>query len=296
MKDMSVGAAPGVRLRIWPKTLGLSLLSILASILVTLALEAVFVRPFFPGMNLYIGAGIAAGVSAMLATPTIYVFLRMQARLKSLYGRVEQLAMADDLTGLMNRRCFVQTAERDFVVPGLPVGALLIDIDRFKSINDRFGHACGDAVLMRVARAIAEAAGEGRLAARLGGEEFIVLGAALSETEALALAERVRAAVARQRIVFGTDVLSVTVSIGVALAADDYTLSALMSQADLALYDAKRDAATRWCPTGRRWPSPHSRAVPAGRRRLKAPPRNRWAAPEAEPTRPPRDRRGRGGG
>ncbi len=227
-------------MRLMGRTLLLAALSVVASIGVTLLLEYLFVRPFFPGMNLYIGAGIAAGVSALLATPTIYVFLRLQARLAALYARVERLAMTDDLTGLMNRRSFLAEGERRHVAGGVPATVVLIDLDRFKTVNDRYGHAGGDAVLEQAAAAIAAVAGAHRLVARLGGEEFVVLGPCEGEEAAEILAEAIRRAIGERPVLWNGEAIGVTASIGVARLSAGVTLGAALSFADEALYRAKR--------------------------------------------------------
>ena len=154
----------------------------------------------------------------------------------------EANASTDALTGLPNRRYF---DEFSALLAGRrrsddAVGILMIDIDHFKRINDRFGHDAGDAVLRAVAGAIAGAVREGDVPARFGGEEFVILLRDPSRDVALEVAERVRAAVA------ALDLRAIgpseqTVSVGVAVqdvpgeAIDD-----LLAAADRALYRAKR--------------------------------------------------------
>jgi diguanylate cyclase (GGDEF)-like protein len=120
------------------------------------------------------------------------------------------------------------------------VGVLMIDIDRFKKLNDTFGHAVGDHVLREVAQAIAAAVREDDVPARFGGEEFAVLLRNPTPEVATEIGERVRAAVA------GLDlrklgVPAVSVSVGVAVAEEpDEPLDAVIDAADRALYRAKR--------------------------------------------------------
>jgi diguanylate cyclase (GGDEF)-like protein len=157
---------------------------------------------------------------------------------------LEQLSFTDGLTRLHNHRYFqdrlkleVKRSDRS----GESLALILLDIDEFKSLNDRFGHAVGDEVLRRVADAINDNVRETDLPARYGGEEFAVLAPATPEQGALALAEKLRAAVSRARLrsdgIDGEETLSVTVSVGVAAYRGDR--GAFFNDADRALYEAK---------------------------------------------------------
>lgn len=151
------------------------------------------------------------------------------------------LAHRDDLTGLSNRRAFNRLARRLFERARFERGrlaALVIDIDHFKSINDRLGHAEGDRVLVQVAGAIAAGVDPGDVIARVGGEEFCALLPGAGRAEAVAAAERIRAAVARHAKT--PDAAKVTVSIGIAgLAPGDASVEGLIGRADAALLGAK---------------------------------------------------------
>ncbi|HET9718606.1 MAG TPA: diguanylate cyclase [Solirubrobacteraceae bacterium] len=143
---------------------------------------------------------------------------------------MERLAFRDGLTGLFNRRAF-----DDRLLALVDDGGsvmLMIDADRFKSINDTFGHEAGDAVLVRIARAILQSVRPEDFAARFGGDEFVVLLPQTNVTEAASIAERIRLAVAQ-----AADEPAVTISLGVAAVSEN---SRLASQAaDRALYRAK---------------------------------------------------------
>lgn len=154
----------------------------------------------------------------------------------------ERGANTDALTGLPNRRSF------DDLIAIVPprrranddIGILMVDIDRFKGLNDRHGHATGDTVLRAVAGAIAATVRAEDTPARYGGEEFAVILRRASAPQAAEVAERVRRAVASippDRL--GVD-LPVTVSVGVATAEQEEDISAVIERADRALYVAKR--------------------------------------------------------
>jgi diguanylate cyclase (GGDEF)-like protein len=155
----------------------------------------------------------------------------------------EYLALAhrDELTGLSNRRAFNRLARRLFERARFEHGrlaALVIDIDHFKRINDRLGHAEGDQVLVRVAGAISSAVDPGDAIARVGGEEFCALLPGAGHHEAIATAERIRAVLRNHPV--GPAGMPVTVSIGVAeLLPLDRSIEHLIERADTALLTAK---------------------------------------------------------
>jgi diguanylate cyclase (GGDEF)-like protein len=154
----------------------------------------------------------------------------------------EAQASTDALTGLPNRRYFDEfcglLARRRR--SGDAVGVLMIDIDKFKVLNDTHGHATGDEVLRAVGAAIVSAVREDDVPARYGGEEFVVLLRNPSPEVALDIGERVRASVAALELGrFGVDRVSVSVGVAVAREADQ-SITDLVAQADRALFRAKR--------------------------------------------------------
>jgi diguanylate cyclase (GGDEF)-like protein len=155
----------------------------------------------------------------------------------------ERGAKIDVLTGLPNRRYFdeVLAIERPRRRAGDSMGILMVDIDHFKILNDRFGHATGDRVLRAVAGAIAQGVREEDTPARYGGEEFAVLLRRATAEEAMEVGERVRRSVVRLHPAsLGIDE-PVTVSVGVAVAgANQVAIPGLVERADQALYRAKR--------------------------------------------------------
>lgn len=157
-----------------------------------------------------------------------------------------ELAATDPLTGLMNRRAFDQGAAVLFeqALDGLPLSALLVDVDHFKAVNDNFGHDAGDEALREVARVLTWAIREDDVAARYGGEEFVVLLPKLNEPAALAVAERIRKAVEEASFEHGTT----TVSVGVATHQEGIdSMRSLLQAADQALYEAKRGGRNQVC-------------------------------------------------
>jgi diguanylate cyclase (GGDEF)-like protein len=155
-----------------------------------------------------------------------------------------ELAMTDALTGMYNRRQFMARLDNEwkrFRRYGRPLSLLMLDIDHFKSINDRYGHDAGDRVIVAVARLCGTQTRDSDVAARIGGEEFAILLPETDLADAHAVAERLRAAVAELSFESSGGPAAVTASIGAALAdANAADHAELMKRADEALYTAKR--------------------------------------------------------
>jgi diguanylate cyclase (GGDEF)-like protein len=169
---------------------------------------------------------------------------RRNQQLQRVNEMLEQLSITDGLTRLHNHRFFqdhLPRAMKRAARTGEPLALILIDIDDFKTLNDRFGHAVGDAVLRRIADVMNGVVREMDLLARYGGEEFALLASHTSLEGAVALAEKIRIAVSEARFsvvdLDGPAALSVTVSIGVAAFRGDE--KAFFNDADRALYRAK---------------------------------------------------------
>ena len=162
------------------------------------------------------------------------------AELEDANRRLDALSRTDVLTGLANRRSFVEAAGQRLATQANAL--LMIDIDHFKAINDRHGHAAGDAALRSVADALQGTLREHDLLARWGGEEFIAL---LDADGAQPVAERLREAVAAIRFRFGETSPALRVSIGLSITATGEALESAASRADAALYDAKRSGRDR---------------------------------------------------
>ncbi|MEW5725792.1 MAG: diguanylate cyclase [Thermodesulfobacteriota bacterium] len=185
------------------------------------------------------------------------------AELELANKRLAKLAVTDELTGLYNRRHFYNNLEAEFSRAARynnPLSLLMIDLDHFKSVNDRFGHHCGDLALQTVAGFLTRNTRHSDLVARFGGEEFTVL---LPETDgptAWRVAENLRRKIEETQNQCQSEVFKITVSVGVA-SFSEATESAerLLQAADEALYRAKRAGRNRvelWSRPGPGEPPP----------------------------------------
>jgi diguanylate cyclase (GGDEF)-like protein len=169
---------------------------------------------------------------------------------------LRRAANVDHLTGLVSRSFFHRAAERRIELyerNGLPLACAVLDVDDFKSYNDRYGHGSGDEVLRCVGRVLRESTRADDVVARYGGEEFVVLMGGSIE-DAIEVAERVRRGVEHESVTGnGTPLGSaVTVSVGVAALTEDVSsLEQLVEKADDELYRAKRAGKNRVAAAGR---------------------------------------------
>jgi len=187
-----------------------------------------------------------------LSLYTMWAFDRLYRRLFSYQRGMEQLAGEDALTGLPNRRQFMRAGEQMLEQMrryDRSASLLLIDLDHFKAVNDRYGHAAGDAVLQAVANLLREHQRAADLPSRLGGEEFAML---LPETDlagSVAFAERLREACEALRVEVPGGVfkpVTLTMSVGAAqCVAEDKALDDPLRRADVALYRAKHAGRNR---------------------------------------------------
>jgi two-component system, cell cycle response regulator len=204
------------------------------------------IKPFDPkelSSRLHIGARI----------------LDLEQRLKGAYERMYELAMHDELTGLWNRRAFYTHAQSELERSERMVHALsilLLDIDHFKLVNDRYGHLVGDRALIMLAETITKNLRSYDRAGRWGGEEFIILLPETSLNEAVEIAERLRIQVMNARLPVHVedqdnfdDELGIEISLGVATLnlGSAVSLDQLFDAADEMLYLAKRQGRNRVC-------------------------------------------------
>ncbi len=190
------------------------------------------------------------GLMALVITASMGFILMLKQRADE---ENRSLAMIDALTGIFNRRAFVQRARTECAIAqrnNLPLALLMIDVDHFKAINDRYGHPVGDEVLVRMAQMLGSRLRKQDTLARFGGEEFCALLPGTDEAGALSIAETLRAAIASNVLAHLNPPVFVTISIGVTVrppsnAAFDEDFDCLLSAADAALYQAKHDGRDR---------------------------------------------------
>lgn len=179
-----------------------------------------------------------------IITPTANIFATAIER-SLLYEKVKDLAIKDGLTGLYNHRYFQTTLKemlREAQVNRYPIALIMIDIDFFKSFNDKYGHQTGDRVLKHLAEIIKRIIPSNALPARYGGEEFVVVLPNKNENQAVEFAEQLRSAVENTSIKYNDTLLKITISLGVAVFDGKYLSSdILIKHADLALYDSKKN-------------------------------------------------------
>jgi diguanylate cyclase (GGDEF)-like protein/PAS domain S-box-containing protein len=161
---------------------------------------------------------------------------------------LQELAQHDELTGLVNRHEVFRQIERSISGPartGTRLAMLFCDLDGFKDVNDRLGHIAGDELLRAVARRLQRAVRSGDVVARIGGDELlVVLNGVRDLDDAVSIAEKLRAEVRRPTPVSG-GMVTVSASVGVAMAEAGEGIDDIVARADAAMYDAKRSGKDR---------------------------------------------------
>lgn len=154
----------------------------------------------------------------------------------------ELKAQADYLTNLPNRRHFLERLARDLAQSkrhNVPLSLIMVDIDYFRKVNSRYGHAAGDEVLRRVGEQIQSHIREGDVVARMEADEFAVACLNTEQQEVMSLSQRLCRAVEMQIIQYGDDAISITVSIGIAVLEMGDDATGLLKKAEMALHEAK---------------------------------------------------------
>lgn len=163
----------------------------------------------------------------------------------------EYLADTDALTQLNNRRAFFHLAQQvlnESKRHPKPISIMMLDLDHFKDINDQYGHAAGDAVLVHIADVCRQTVRESDIIARLGGEEFVVLMPNTTREQALMLADRLRNNIDQRCLLFQDNTIHTSASIGIADSPDGHVeLDELLSRADHQLYQAKDSGRNQIC-------------------------------------------------
>ena len=188
---------------------------------------------------------LGVAMSLLVVTAAVLIGLIM---LRPIYT-LQRQAAEDPLTGLLNRRSFDEIAKKKLAArtrSQQPLSAIMIDIDRFKPINDRHGHTVGDEVLLAVARRISRGLSDDDLLARYGGEEFAVILPDAPLAQASQIAERLRELVASEPIKTSVGSIDASISLGVAETGDRIdSLAELLDRADRGLLAAKREGRNR---------------------------------------------------
>jgi diguanylate cyclase (GGDEF)-like protein len=171
--------------------------------------------------------------------------LEQQRQFESIIQSLQQQAERDALTGLYNRRKFNALFANELLRCkryGTPLSLIMVDIDRFKCVNDNFGHLVGDLVLVEVAQLLADRLREADTLSRWGGEEFMILAPHTELAQALMFAEQLRAVLEGNRF---SSVGKLTCCLGVTQQGDNDTVDWMIHRADTALYHAKNNGRNR---------------------------------------------------
>lgn len=200
-------------------------------------------RQLLYGATLDLRAELVMGVMVLSSTGWFAAaaahISRLRARLRESHAQIASLATRDPLTGLWNRRQFdadIEAAVKQASRQGAALCVAMVDVDHFKTVNDRHGHEGGDAVLRAVAQALQLSLRAGDRVARFGGEEFVLLLPATPLAQAAGLAERLRSTLAALR---PAPAEGLTASLGLAAWRSGETAAELVRRADQALYRAK---------------------------------------------------------
>jgi diguanylate cyclase (GGDEF)-like protein len=166
--------------------------------------------------------------------------VKTSLKLQQTINELEHLAYYDSMTGVYNRRKFFESSNIKFGNADDTLYAIMCDIDKFKRVNDTYGHAVGDMVIKSVASVLKECLNEECVLGRLGGEEFAMMHNASSEEEIYEIVENLRKKIEKIEIINNDTLISCTMSFGIAKYNDSYvTIDAMLNKADEALYQAK---------------------------------------------------------
>jgi diguanylate cyclase (GGDEF)-like protein len=172
--------------------------------------------------------------------------LALQDKIDELNGmneRLEILASTDPLTNLLNRRCFFDRAEEELSRlkrNDKQAAVVIVDIDFFKAVNDKYGHPAGDAVLAVISKILKNSVRQHDLVSRFGGEEFAIFLSDVDLDKAIMLAERMRKNIAEQKVIYKGEVIKSTASFGLSmLTSDSQDINTVINEADKLLYEAK---------------------------------------------------------
>lgn len=197
------------------------------------------------GLQIFPNLGIATLVPILLTPPISWYLLGLLLRIDQLEVEMRNAATFDPLTGLLSRRAFLERAEYALELAtreGFSVSVLMVDLDHFKTINDRFGHTSGDEVLATFGKALTQIIRKSDLVGRWGGEEFAFLLPNTSQAQAWEFSERLHEVIHQTVFETGKGPVQVTMSIGIVIfPAGENNLQKLLSLADQAMYHAKEN-------------------------------------------------------
>jgi len=193
---------------------------------------------------------IASQLAIIIEKTKLYKETKLNKQLIEQNKSLEQRVTHDALTGLLNRPAIFDILHKQILRArrsGYGIAVIMIDIDHFKAINDTCGHLTGDAVLCEIADRMIKSARSHEYIGRYGGEEFLAIVSPYDQDSALKAAERFRNAIACQEINANQTLISVTISLGVAISTEQETLdeNLLLQRADAALYLAKHNGRNR---------------------------------------------------
>ena len=213
------------------------------------AITALTVWAIIPYTSItYRAAEIAVSFDAILLSIALAEQIRRAHKEKS---KAQQLARVDLLTNLYNRRAFNEITTpiwHSAIRHDQELCIILLDIDRFKSINDTYGHATGDQVLREISSAIENIVRDGDVLARWGGEEFAIMLPLTSLEQAITMAERIRETISEMEIIVENNIIRTTVSIGIAQKDSNiHSIDKLFTLADASLYQAKNSGRNMVC-------------------------------------------------
>lgn len=223
----------------------LMLLSALTSLVVTLSAVTLLNHLDF-GLQTDIASMLAVGVALVVTLPFAWFLIDLLLRVHRDEQKMRSLASYDSLTGLLSRHAFFDNANNYVSLAkreAKSFSVLIIDLDHFKLINDRYGHPAGDAVLKLFADVVNSVARRSDIIGRVGGEEFAVVLPSTSCNEALEFSERLHQAINKAVLKFNGAAIRYTASIGLTEfeADSEDSIDDLLARADLALYQAKQD-------------------------------------------------------
>jgi diguanylate cyclase (GGDEF)-like protein len=221
----------------------------LAAVLASLGITALVNYVLNGALPNKIGFTIAVLAPLVIAPVASYANISLSYRLQLANKRLQALSETDPLTQTLNRRKFMEVAERELALAErhcYPTSVVLIDFDDFKQVNDRYGHAAGDHALVSTINVMKEMIRESDILARFGGEEFILLLPHTVREGAHSLAKRMLERVAAAIIEVEEGQLNITLSAGVVTCETSRTpLDVMMSRADELLYESKQNGRNR---------------------------------------------------